>query len=211
MSKKMWTGEVEILDIYFTVQYEYIHSRDENKERRQHFFAVVGFCTQPLPASIGKSLPEIVKEGSLFCCEGGGDAARSDDEKAYFLLRTPRTPNDAISFSLTFKILLILFYFVRKLLAIWPMFSKQHFPCCHSFKFLLLNYAARFREGQSSLHSTKQSNRGTLAYLFRYCDLKENSPRLAGCGALSIRSILPPRFPKGFHTTVKKNHTLAQI
>ncbi len=56
-------------------------------------------------------------------------------------------------FSPIFKNLLFLFHFVRKLLDIWPMFSRQHLPFCHFFQFLTMQ---QFR-GQSSLHSTKST------------------------------------------------------
>ena len=61
--------------------------------------------------------------------------------------RTPRTPKttkasrtpiggkpkNTILFSSSFKILLFVTLFFLKLLDIWPVLSRQHFPCLHSF------------------------------------------------------------------------------
>ncbi len=52
-----------------------------------------------------------------------------------------------------------LFYFSHKLLDIWPMLSGQHFPCCPSFQFYTMR---QLRDGQISLRSTIQRDRGTL-------------------------------------------------
>jgi hypothetical protein len=47
-----------------------------------------------------------------------------------------RLPKEAILFHPNFKILIFPFCFVRKLLTIRLMLSKQHFPCCRSFHFV---------------------------------------------------------------------------
>ncbi len=90
--------------------------------------------------------------------------------------------------------------------ATFSLLPFQFFLLLQQYLGKILNYNHIMHQFSGMVnHRSTVQNKATAAHLlifFRYCDLEENSPRLAGCGALSIRSMLPPRFPKEFHTKI---------